>query len=124
MEVYDSAVFYLQKAVQVDSTNYNALHSLGLAYHAMLKYDLAISYIQKAIRIDPTKGKTYFELACSYSMNNQPEQAILYLSQAYQRGYKNTDALLSDPDLSTLKNMKGFIDLLDKYIPDWRNRKP
>lgn len=124
MEMYDSAVVYLQKAVLADSNSYPALHSLGLAYHASLKYDKAITYLQKAIRRDATKGKIYFELACSYAMNKQPDQAILYLAQAYQRGYKNTDALLTDPDLDSLKNLKGFVDLLDKYVPDWKNRKP
>ncbi len=122
IEMYDSAVIYLEKAVNLDSNSYNALHSLGLAYHAQLKYNKAIEYIQKAIRKDATKGKIYFELACSYAMNNQPEQAILYLSQAYQRGYKNTEALLTDPDLSNLKNMKGYVELLDRYVPDWRNK--
>lgn len=122
LEMTDSAIVYLRKAVQLDSNSYPALHGLGLAYHAALKYDLAIVYIQKSIKKDPSKGKTYFELACSYSMNNQPDQAILYLNQAYQRGYKNTEALLTDPDLSSLKNLKGFQDLLDKYVPDWRNQ--
>ncbi len=122
MEMYDSALSYLRKAVEMDSSSYLAVHGLGLTYHAMLLYDSAIAYIQKAILLDPAKGKTYFELACSYAMNNQPEQAILYLTQAYQRGYKNTEALFTDPDLEGLKNQKGYQDLLDKYVPDWRNR--
>ena len=122
LEMTDSAIVYLKKAVELDSNSYPALHGLGLAYHTASKYDSAIVYIQKAIRQDASKGKTYFELACSYAMNNQPEQAILYLNQAYQRGYKNKDALLTDPDLSSLKKLKGFQDLLDKYIPDWKNQ--
>ena len=122
LEMYDSAVFYLRKAVEIDSTSYPAVHGLGLAYHAMLRYDSAIVWLQKAILIDPEKGKPYFELACSYAMSNKPEQAILYLTQAYQRGYKNTDLLFTDPDLEGLKNLKGYQDLLDKYVPDWRNK--
>ena len=122
MEMYDSALHYFKKAFAIDSASQNAVHGLWLAYHAMLRYDSAIVYIQKSILLDPTKGKPYFELACSYAMNNQHEQAILYLSQAYQRGYKNTDVLFTDPDLEGLKNLKGYQDLLDKYVPDWRNR--
>ncbi len=121
-EMYDSALVYFRNAVQIDSTSYPAVHGLGLTFHAMLRYDSAIVYIQKSILLDPSKGKTYFELACSYAMHKQPEQAILYLAQAYQRGYKNTEALFTDPDLEGLKNLKGYQDLLDKYVPDWRNR--
>jgi tetratricopeptide (TPR) repeat protein len=122
LEMYDSAVFYMRKAVEIDPTSYPALHGLGLSYHAMLRYDSAIVWLQKSILVDPEKNKPYFELACSYAMNKQPEQAILYLTQAFKRGYKNTDALLTDPDLEGLKNLKAYQDLLDKYVPDWRNR--
>jgi tetratricopeptide (TPR) repeat protein len=108
--------------VQIDTGYQQAFRDLGLTYHSLMRYDSAIVNIQKAIRLDPSKGKIYFELACSYAMNNQTDQAILYLKQAYERGYKNTDALLTDPDLSGLKNLKGYQDLLDKYVPDWRNR--
>lgn len=122
MEMYDSARAYLQKAVQLDTTYSQAYRDLGLVFHAQQQYPQAIANLQKAIRLEPLKAKTYFELGCSYAMNNQGEQAILYLKQAYERGYKNTDALLTDPDLESLKNLKGFQDLLDKYVPDWKNR--
>jgi tetratricopeptide (TPR) repeat protein len=121
LELYDSALVYLQRAVVVDTNYHQAYRDLGLTYHALLNYPSAITNLQKSIKLDATKGKVYFELACSYAMNRQPEQAILYLKQAYERGYKNTDALLTDPDLESLKNLKGYQDLLDKYVPDWRN---
>lgn len=122
LEMYDSAHVYFRKGVQTDSTSWQATHGLGLTFHAMLRYDSAIVYLQRSILLDPAKGKTYFELACSYAMNNKPEQAILYLTQAYEKGYKNTDALFTDPDLEGLKKIKAYQDLLDKYVPDWKNR--
>ena len=79
-------------------------------------------YLEKAIRLDPTKGKTYYELGCTYALAKKPEQAILYLRQAYERGYKNTENLLNDPDLAGLLNYKEFQALLDKYLPGWRER--
>ena len=108
--------------MQLDLNSQSASLNLGLIYHAMQRYDSAIVYIQNAIRLDPAKGKNYYSLACSYALNNKPEQAIQYLRQAYERGYKNVDNLISDPDLSGLKNYKEFQALLDKYVPDWRNR--
>ena len=122
MEMNDSAFVYLKKAVALDPNYQNASLNLGLLYHSQRQYDSAIVLIQRAIRLDPSKGKTYFQLACSYALSNQPEQAIRYLEQAYQRGYKNTDNLLNDPDLSGLKDMKGYQDLLDKYAPGWRDK--
>ncbi len=122
MELYDSALIYLSTAERLDPNSHNTALNLGLVYHAMARYALAIEYLEKAIRNDPTKGKTYYQLACSYALNNKPAQAITYLKQAYERGYKNVDNLLADPDLSGLMDFKDFQDLLDKYIPNWRNK--
>ena len=122
MEMNDSALLYLQKALQINPELQGGSLNLGLAYHALQRYDSAIVYLQNAIRLEPTKGKTYYTLACSYALSNKPEQAILYLRQAYERGYKNVETLVTDPDLAGLKNYKEFQAILDKYLPDWRNR--
>jgi tetratricopeptide (TPR) repeat protein len=122
MEMNDSAQVYLREAMRRDPNSQSASLNLGLVYHAMQKYDSAIVHIQNAIRIDPTKGKNYYTLACSYALANKPEQAILYLRQAYERGYKNVEVLLTDSDLAGLKDYKEFQALLDKYVPGWRDR--
>ncbi|MBL7746472.1 MAG: tetratricopeptide repeat protein, partial [Chitinophagaceae bacterium] len=118
----DSALVYLRQAVSKDANSQVASLNLGLLYHSMRQYDSAIVHLQNAIRLDPTKGKTYYELGCSYALANKPEQAILYLRQAYERGYKNVENLITDPDLSGLINYKEFQALLDKYVPNWKER--
>lgn len=122
LEMYDEAKSYLQQAYDLDSSGYAPAHNLGLLYHVMVQYNRAIYYLQKAIINDPSKNKAYYELAASYALAGQPEQAILYIRQAIQRGYKNYKTLLDDPDFDTLKNLKGFQDILDQYIPDWKNK--
>ncbi len=122
VEQNDSALIYLSQAMKLDRNSSNGSLNLGLVYHAIKQYDSAIVYIQNAIRLDSTKVKTYYQLACIYALANKPEQAILYLQQAYERGYKNVEVLLTDYDLKGLKNFKGFQDILDKYLPDWRTR--
>lgn len=119
LEMYEARQF-LQQAFNLDSAAYAPAHNLGLLYHAQSKYPMAIRYLQKAIINDPSKNKACYELAASYSLNNQPEQAILAIRQAIQRGYKNYKTLLDDPDFDSLKNLKGFQDILDQYVPDWR----
>ncbi|MEO7924228.1 MAG: tetratricopeptide repeat protein [Chitinophagaceae bacterium] len=122
MEMNDSAFVYLRQALNQDANSVTANLNLGLVYHAMQRYDSAIVYISNAIRLDPGKPKNYYSLACSYALANKPEQAIQYLRQAYERGYKNVDNLVNDPDISGLRDYKEFQTLLDKYVPDWRNR--
>ena len=121
-EQFDSAVIYLGKMLQLEPNAQVGTLNLGLAYHELQKYDSAIVYLQKAIKLDPTKGKNYYRLAISYTLSKKPEQAIHYLRQAYERGYKNVQDLVTDPDLDALKDNKEFQALLDKYVPDWKNR--
>lgn len=122
LEKYDSAVGYGQKAVQLDPQYESGTLNLALAFRSVGQYDSAIVHFLNLIKLDVKKPRNYFRLACVYALKNQHEQAILYLKQSYERGYKNLDALLNDPDLIGLRNFKGYQDLLDKYIPDWRNR--
>ncbi len=122
LEKSDSAFAYYRKAVALNPSYPNASLNLGLLYHSLRQYDSAIVHIQNAIRLNPSNGRTYYRLACSYALNNKPDQAILYLRQAFERGYKNYDVLLTDPDLAGLKNFKEYQALLDKYIPDWKER--
>jgi tetratricopeptide (TPR) repeat protein len=80
------------------------------------KYDSAIIYLQKAIQLNPSNGRTYYRLACSYALNNQAADAVSYLKQAFEKGFKNYDVLINDPDLSNLKDNKEFQALIEKYL--------
>ena len=122
MEKNDSAFAYYKRANILDPNNYNASLNVGILHHLMKQYDTAIFYIQNAIKINPRNAKAYFDLACSYALSNRPDQAILYLRQALERGFRNYDFLLTDPDLAGLKNYKEFQALLDKYVPNWREQ--
>ena len=121
LDMNDSAFVYLRRAVDLDPKHAVATLNLALIYRAMGRYDSAIVHFHNAIRLDSTKPKTFYQIACAYALNNNPAQAITYLKQAYQRGYKNYENLVTDPDLYSLRNNKEFQDLLDKYVPGWRN---
>ncbi|HRG23671.1 MAG TPA: tetratricopeptide repeat protein [Chitinophagaceae bacterium] len=117
-ESYEEALPYLQQAVKRGPDHFSALYNLGLVYHVLNRYDSAIQYISRAILQEPGRSDTYYQLACTYALAGQKEQAILYLRQALERGYKNKESLLSDPDLEDLKGYKEFQSLIDKYLPD------
>lgn len=122
LENSDSALVYLKMAVQLNPDYQNASLNLGLLYHSMRRYDSAIVHIKNAIRLEPEKSRTYYQLGCSYALNNQPTEAVAALRQAMEKGYKNAENLVIDPDLIGLKNNKEFQALLDNYLPDWRKR--
>jgi tetratricopeptide (TPR) repeat protein len=112
----DSAFVYYRKAAQLDTTYFSAVLNLGLLYHSLHRYDSAIVYLQKAILLNPTNTRTYYQLATSYSLHNQVEQAVEHLRLAFEKGFKNYDVLINDPDLMNLKDHPGYKSLVDKYI--------
>lgn len=118
LEDYKTALPFLQQATVLLPESFSALYNLGLVNHVLNKYDSAIVCITKAIKLEPGRGDAYYQLACTYALVKQPEQAILYLRQAMERGFKNKENLLTDPDLEGLKDYKEFQSLLDKYLPD------
>jgi tetratricopeptide (TPR) repeat protein len=120
LEKNDSALVYYRKAVALDPNNYNASLNLGVTYHALRQYDSASYYIEKAIALNPRNAKAYYNLACSYALLGKTDQAIASLRTAFEKGYKDKEALLDDPDLAGLKKNKDFEALLDKYLPGWR----
>ncbi|HYC38938.1 MAG TPA: tetratricopeptide repeat protein [Chitinophagaceae bacterium] len=116
-EKYDSALVFYRLAADRDPTYENASLNLGLLFHALQRYDSAIVHIRRAISLDTTRANNYFRLACSYALNNQPAEAVASLRKALEKGYKNFDALVNDPDLAGLKGNAEYEALLDKYVP-------
>jgi len=103
-------------AVDMDSTYPSAALNLGLLYHSLNKFDSAIVYLEKAVRLSPKNANTHYQLACSYALNNQKEQAVRYLQLAIDKGFKDYESLITDPDLNGLKNYQPFNDLVKKYV--------
>lgn len=122
MEQNDSAFVYYKKVVDINPSYPNSSLNLALLYHSLRQYDSAIVHYQEAIRQNPSNGRTYYRLACSYALSNKPDLAIANLKLSFEKGYKGYDALLTDPDLSGLMNNKDFQALLDKYVPNWKNK--
>lgn len=116
-EMYDSALVYFEQGLSMNPRSASAMLNVGLANHSLQRYNIAIEYIENSIRIDGGKPKTYYQLACSYALANNTAKAIENLKIAYeQKGYKNTDNLVNDPDLSGLKDNKDFQALVDKFV--------
>jgi hypothetical protein len=64
---YDSAVYFLQKAIQLDSTLQPAWVNLGMAYREMKEFDKAISCYEHILQANPNQIKAIFALANVYN---------------------------------------------------------
>ena len=46
----------------------------------------------------------YYNLACFHSILNERSNACSYLSKSIEKGYKNYDWIMKDPDFNNMRN--------------------
>jgi len=76
------AIKWLQKAIQLDSTDIKSYEYISRVYTAIEQFDLAIEYLNKALQIDPTK-ELYVQLGDLHVMRNHNFRAIPNYLKAY-----------------------------------------
>lgn len=50
LENYDKAIYYLNKALEIDNGLIDAVNELAINYAALENYDIAIKYLRKALK--------------------------------------------------------------------------
>ncbi len=73
---YEKAIEYYQKAIETDSTYFDAYYNLGLSFFLLQNYDKAIDSYNKAMAINNTESTTYFALGGVYVEKKEYEKAI------------------------------------------------
>ena len=86
---HDEAIKYYNKAINLESKNYNAIYNKGLALIKLGRYAKAHDCISKALKLNPQNHKIWnvnklYALGCSHYDNNEPEQAKKCLKEAME----------------------------------------
>ena len=82
----DQAEKKLNRALQLDSLETQALYGLGVTAGDRGEYMRAIRYLQKAIQQDSSFGQAHYSLAVNYYFNRQIEKARYHLLRAQTLG--------------------------------------
>ncbi len=85
---YDSATYFLQKAIALDSTLQPAWVNLGMAYREMKQYPKAIACYEHILRENPNQVKAVFALANVYNDMGEFDRAVkmnVEMMKAYPR---------------------------------------
>jgi Tfp pilus assembly protein PilF len=73
---YDSAVYYLRKAIRIDSTLQPAWVNLGMAYRNQKRYDEALACYDHILKSNPNQVKAIFAMADVYNDMGQFDRAV------------------------------------------------
>ena len=78
----EKAVINYQKALEIDSTNIDAIKTLGVIYSEMGRNGLAMDYLNHALELDSTDASIYNSLAIIYITRQDTAKAIGYYDKA------------------------------------------
>ena len=93
---------------------------LGAALRSLGRYEEALAAFEKAGQSGAGLFGEYGKAAV-YVALNQPEKAFASLDKAVQQGYADPDALISEPDLSVLRNDPRFARIIEQAK---KNQRP
>lgn len=119
---YGKAIKAYQKAIAMRNDMPVLYSNLAYAYFSDKKYELAIAAFRQALVIDPQffergssksgsvlqdrtvgdRGRFYFLLAKSYAESGNVERCLVYLRKAKDEGYKELNAVKTDPSFAAV----------------------
>jgi hypothetical protein len=79
-------------------------------------YKQAGKLIQRTIQAAPDDPILHFNLACFYSSSNRIKEALYHLEEAFKKGYKNHEKVISDLDLENIRSTREYEDIRLKYL--------
>ena len=77
--------------------------------------DEGLEWDRKIVELDPENAVSHYNLACSLALKNRAEDAIMRLREALERGYRDFDWLMEDPDLQNLHKEPAFSALISEF---------
>ncbi len=113
------AIYYLNKAYEIDPEDPDILNALGIAYTNVKEYSRAKEYFLKSIEILPDKPETYTNLGVLLAQEGNYEQALWYLEKATENpNYRNKEKALYNIAVVYRKmgNIPKFEEALKKTI--------
>ncbi len=87
---YDSAVYFLKKAIALDSTLQPAWVNLGMAYRYQTQYQKAIECYEHILRMNPREVKAVFALADVYNDLGDFNRAVK-MNEEVMKAYPNLE---------------------------------
>lgn len=86
---------------------------LGLALHMSGDYERALDAHRRAAEFEEVRARALFNLACAQALLKRPQAALDSLEEAVDAGFDDVRALRSDADLSSIREMPRFAEIVE-----------
>lgn len=111
--LYNMALAYYKKILEIDSTDKSANNNIGTIYMAVKNYDKAIEYFNNAVRFSPDYVCGYNNLSSVYVRIGEFDKAIEYAQRALAI---DPNYLLSIKNLAVCYGVVNDTENMEMYI--------
>jgi len=122
---YDKAVECYKRIISLDSRNYRAWYSLGVAYYNLQKIEEALSSYVEALKIKPNHAFCYYNMGLIYEFHKEDlekalklyEKALIYHENFVYalQAKEDVKKKLNDLKLSQISDTDKKFDLEDIF---------
>jgi uncharacterized caspase-like protein len=105
------------KIISIDSTFLPAHTEMDRVCYLTKQYEKCVRINKHLMTITPNDGYLYYNIACLESLQEHPLNALPWIEKAIKLGIGYED-IKNDADLSKLRAIPEFNDLMQKYFPD------
>jgi serine/threonine protein kinase/tetratricopeptide (TPR) repeat protein len=113
---YEQAISMTYQSLQTNPRDAKALDELGVYYAKEGDTTKGLQFIQRARAIDPENVDFLYDEAAINTLANRMPEALKSLEQALTKGY-SPRAVLSDPELTPLRQQPEFQTMIQKFQP-------
>ena len=113
-EFLDFEIVFYERLLHAYPDFVDALRALGNAYTRRGDYDKGLQVDLKLAQSRADEPWVWYNLACSFSLLNRIDEAAEALEKSIALGYTDVKYLLSDTDLSKLRQSPRFRQLLEQ----------
>ncbi|MES0490915.1 MAG: tetratricopeptide repeat protein [Leptospirales bacterium] len=106
-------VYHAIRAVELDSSNYDAYNVLGVAYDLSGEYEKALESFQTGLKLSPENPRLLYNLACNYSWQKKSKEALDTLTLALEAGFSSFSTMYSDVAFENIRETPKFKQLLN-----------
>ena len=113
---YEQAISLAYESLKTNPRDAKALAGLGLYYAKEGDTTKGLEFIRRARGIDPEDVDFLYDEAAINTLANRMPEALRSLEQALTKGY-SPKAVLSDPELTPLRQQPEFQTMMQKFQP-------
>ncbi len=106
---------FLKGVYRRDPHDTSVIELLASLYNEAGRINDGLRMDRRLVRLEPDNPSAHYNLACSLALKERMPDAIRALRAAIDKGYREFDWLLEDPDLEELREHPNFHTLIEEF---------